>query len=112
MTDRDEYRLFWERSDDGGAVWQTIGTSYQHESSSTPNEWMSFGWAHGLSIRSVSSAENGALIRARACYAPPGSIEQCASSASARLTVVQAVVPPTITSQPTSMATIYKPTMI
>lgn len=103
-TDRDQYRLVWERSDDAGAVWRSIGTSYQSEVEGSLSA--RDGRLHVITLSNVAAADNGALIRARACYAPPGSVEQCVNSASGRLTVAQDVVPPTITQQPRSMATL------
>ncbi len=111
----DEYRVLWERRDSGdddAAVWRTIGTSYQHESATPADEAATFGRAHVLALSNTGAADNGARVRARACYAAPptpstnAAGESCTGSAVARLTVAQAVVAPAITSQPASIDTL------
>ncbi|MEO8523324.1 MAG: YCF48-related protein [Caldimonas sp.] len=102
-SDRDQYRLFWEKSGDGGIVWQTIGTSYQ---SDAVNDGPAAGRRESITLSAVTAADNGSVLRARACYAAPGQIEQCITSASARLTVAQAGLAPSILRQPQSIATL------
>lgn len=102
-TDRNQYRLFWEKSGDGGIVWQTIGTSYQ---SDAVDDGPGAGRRESIVLHAVSAADNGSLLRARACYAAPGQIEQCVTSAAGRLTVAQAGLAPSIVQQPHSLATL------
>jgi Immunoglobulin I-set domain len=102
-TDRDQYRLFWERSGDGGATWQPAGTAYQRDANAAPP---AEGRAHPLNLLGLTAADNGSRFRARACYAPPGQVERCVHSRSATLTVAQSGVAPVITRQPRSSATL------
>ncbi|MEP7301480.1 MAG: YCF48-related protein [Caldimonas sp.] len=101
-TDRDAYQLFWERSADG-TQWQQIGTATQLDAVAVSE---SDGRLHTTRLANLSSADNGAQIRARACYTPPGAVEQCATSGTGRLTEGQATVASSITRQPQSMSTL------
>ena len=94
--------LFWEKSVDGGLGWQTIAPSTRPGACRATG----IGRLHAHTMRGVAASDNGALIRARVCYAPPGQIERCVNSSSGRLTVAQAGVAPSITQQPRSMSTL------
>ena len=98
-NDRDQYRFEWQRSDDGGTVWSPLGVSYQSDRSDFSNDT---GTPQALTLARVSSADNGARIRARVCYAKPGGAEQCVIGESALLTVPQSSMAPTIARQPRS----------
>jgi photosystem II stability/assembly factor-like uncharacterized protein len=105
-TLNDQYRIYWERSDDGGFLSRTIGTADQLDSPSDPSIAAFAGWTHTLTLAHLTSADNGALIRARGCYTPPGGSEHCTNSAWAKVTVAQGQVAPSITRQPNSAATL------
>lgn len=106
-TSTDHAVVNWMRSDNGGASWQTVGQSFQHEGNPLPFGGVGMPWAP-WSIRYVftaTAADQGALIRINACYTPPAptAAPPCVTSAVTQLNVLQASASPAIVIQPRSV---------
>lgn len=95
----------WQRSDDGGASWRTVARSLQDEAQAEPDgpgvPWRYWGVRHGFI---AATSDQGALIRAYACYTPPDvPAPACVTSAPTRLNVVQQGMAPAIVDAPRSV---------
>ncbi len=86
----------WERSDDGGHTWRTLSFfAPEPDDGDIFEDDAQLSW---LRLPAVTSADDGALIRAKTCGtewapAPLGSAWHCEFSRSARLTVTSPVAP-------------------
>jgi hypothetical protein len=102
----DRALIDWQRSDDNGASWRVIANSYQNEANPLPYgaglSWRYWSVRHGFV---ATSADQGALIRVRACYTPPApdAAPPCVTSAPALLNVLQQSALPAIVTAPRSM---------
>ena len=71
LTPADSGVIEWQRSDDNGASWRVIARSFEYEGNSLPFGtgiiWTAYGVRHGFI---ATAADQGALIRAKACYTP------------------------------------------
>jgi alpha-tubulin suppressor-like RCC1 family protein len=95
----------WQRSDDDGASWRVVARSYQDEADPRPMgstvPWSTWGLRHGFV---ASPADQGALIRVRACYTPPDlPAPPCVTSTPTRINVLQQSALPSIVDAPHSM---------
>jgi hypothetical protein len=96
----------WQRSDDGGASWRTIATSLQDEANPLPAgtglAWQPWRVRHGFV---ATATDQGALIRAYACYTPPAptAAAPCATTSGTRLNVLQQSDLPRIVTAPRSV---------
>jgi hypothetical protein len=104
-TDADRAVIDWQRSDDQGGSWRSIGTSYQNESGNVKPyagwpTWRFWTMRTGIA---VSATDAGARFRARACYVKPGTTEStCVTSRPVPLTLLAVTAAPAITTQPAS----------
>ncbi|HEU4779687.1 MAG TPA: hypothetical protein VFS58_07360 [Steroidobacteraceae bacterium] len=94
----------WERSDDAGRSWRVVARSFQDEANSLPGgvgiPWRYWGVRHGFI---ATSADQGALIRLRACYTPPtGAATPCRISRNVLINVLQQSGLPLILESPRS----------
>jgi hypothetical protein len=89
----------WQRSDDGGGSWQAVGKSYRGDAGGYPNMFSYQFRVNSFTPPALQASDDGALLRAVACYTPPGGTLDCAFSRAARLTVT-GDAPPTFTAQP------------
>ena len=101
-TSADRAVIDWQRSDDQGASWTNVAQSFQDEANARPEgampEWKYWSVRHSFV---ASAADQGALIRVRACYTPPDApAPPCVSGPSARLNVLQQSALPQITTAP------------
>jgi hypothetical protein len=96
----------WQRSDDGGASWREIARSFQDEADPLPFvtgwRWRPWGVRHSFV---ATAADQGALIRAYACYTPkpPDAALPCDTGPATRINVLQQSALPTIVEQPRSV---------
>src|SRR6185503_13483433 len=96
----------WQRSDDGGASWRTIATSFQDEANALPAgtglAWRPWRVRHGFI---ATAMDQGALIRVQACYTPPAptAAAPCATWPATRLNVLQQSDLPRIATAPRSV---------
>jgi 6-phosphogluconolactonase (cycloisomerase 2 family) len=95
----------WQRSDDEGASWRVVARSYQDEADPSPMgstvPWSTWSLRHGFV---ASAADQGALIRVRACYTPPDvPAPPCVTGAATRINVIQQSALPAIVDAPRSM---------
>lgn len=95
----------WQRSDDDGASWRVVARSYQDEADPRPMgstvPWSTWGLRHGFV---ASAADQGALIRVRACYTPPDvPAPPCVTGAATRINVLQQSALPSIVGAPRSV---------
>ena len=95
----------WQRSDDGGNSWRVVAHSFQNEAAPTPMgstvPWSVWSVRHGFV---ASAADQGALIRVRACYTPPDvPAPPCVTGAATRINVLQQSALPTIVDAPRSV---------
>ena len=95
----------WQRSDDGGTSWRAVAQTLQDEAQSEPDgpgvPWRYWGARHGFI---ASASDQGALIRAYACYTPPTvAAPPCVRSTPTRLNVVQQGMAPAILEAPRSV---------
>ena len=101
----------WQRSDDRGASWRTVATSFQNEANPWPT-WTASSFHFDAAWRAWSvkygfvatDADHGALIRPYACYTPPDvPAPPCVTGASTRINVLQQSAVSTITQAPYSV---------
>ncbi|MEP6739502.1 MAG: YCF48-related protein [Caldimonas sp.] len=92
----DQYSVAWERSGDGGTTWLQILNEFETDVSEGS---LNAGRLFVLTLANLAAADNGTLIRARACF------NECATSEAARLQVGQVTLPPVIVQQPRSIST-------
>jgi len=89
----------WQRSDDGGTSWRVIAQSFQDEANPLPDgagvPWRPWGVRHSFV---ATATDQGALIRARACYAA-----SCVTGSTTRINVLQQSRLPAIVDQPRSV---------
>lgn len=99
LSDGDQYQLEWQRSQDGGQSWRTFATAFQRDAvpDLTLKDFAVY-WS-AATLPPAGAADDGALLRAVACYAPPGGARDCVLSRSARLTVTSDSAP-SFTAQP------------
>jgi hypothetical protein len=95
----------WQRSDDNGASWREIAVSTQDEANPNPVgegvAWRWWGVRHGFV---ATAADQGALIRVHACYAPPDlAPPPCVNGPATRLNVLQQSALPVIVDAPRSV---------
>lgn len=95
----------WERSDNNGASWHVIARSYENEANPWPytahEPWFYWSVRHAFT---GTITDQGALIRAHACYAPEGvEAPPCVTSPATRLNVLQQSALPTIGDAPRSV---------
>jgi hypothetical protein len=104
-TDTDRAVIDWQRSDDAGGSWRSIGTSYQNESGNTKPyagwpAWRFWTMRTGIA---VTANDAGARFRARACYTSPGAtVATCVTSRAVPLTLLAVSTAPVITTHPAS----------
>jgi len=104
-TANDRTVIDWQRSDNGGASWRVIAQSFQDEANPLPVgagvAWRPWGVRHSF-VATVG--DQSALIRARACYTPPATVESsCVTSSNVRINVLQMSRQATLTDQPRSV---------
>ena len=104
-TATDRAVVDWQRSDDGGTSWRIIAQSFQDEANPLPDgagvPWRPWGVRHAF-VATVT--DQGALIRARACYKAPATVDaSCITSSNVRINVLQQSRQPAITDQPRSV---------
>ena len=104
-TANDRTVIDWQRSDNGGASWRVIAQSFQDEANPLPVgagvPWRPWGVRHSFV---ATAGDQGALIRARACYTPPATVEpSCVTSSNVRINVLQQSRQAAITDQPRSV---------
>lgn len=110
-SEQDRAVIDWERSDDGGASWRVVGRSYENEADRRPlggsvdwNYWaVSFGFT-------AAASDQGALLRARACYTAPADYPAfalanplpppCSAGPAARINVLQGGAVPAFSTEP------------
>lgn len=95
--------IYFERLSPGDSAWRIVAAPLQTEANPRPyngRPWQY--WSLDLAIGALTSADNGASYRVRACYFQ-ASVTQCAISGTATLTVVQLAQLPSFTTQPRSM---------
>ncbi len=95
----------WQRSDDGGLSWRLIGRSYQDEANRRPIpdgfDWRYWSVSHGFV---GAASDQGALIRAYACYTAPGAATpSCSTGTATRINVLQQSAFPSIVDAPRSV---------
>jgi hypothetical protein len=96
----------WERSDNGGSSWRVVSRSYENEANPWPFSahapWFYWSVRHAF-VGTI--ADQGALIRAHACYTPPTqfAVPPCVTSAATLLNVLQHSALPSIVDGPRSM---------
>ena len=96
----------WQRSDDGGKSWRDIARSFQNEGNPLPfgtgPEWRPWSARHGFI---ALLTDQGALIRAHACYTPPAPTAPppCVTGPVTRINVLQQSSLPVIVTGPRSM---------
>lgn len=96
----------WERSDDSGASWRVIARSTENEAnpwpvSGAPLPWFYWSVRHGF-IGAIT--DQGAMIRAHACYTPlNGEAPPCVDGPATRLNVLQQSALPAIVDAPRSV---------
>ncbi len=95
----------WQRSDDNGASWRVIARSYQNEANPNPVgadlTWKYWSVRHGFI---AASADQGALLRVHACYAPPDvAAPDCVAGPPTRLNVLQQSALPALVEAPRSV---------
>jgi Tol biopolymer transport system component len=96
----------WLRSDNEGLSWQEVGKSFQHEGNPQPYGtgmmWAPWSVKH---VFTATSADQGALIRANACYTPPApnAPPPCVASSPVRINVLQHSAQPAIVDAPRSV---------
>ncbi|EHR69768.1 immunoglobulin I-set domain-containing protein [Burkholderiales bacterium JOSHI_001] len=104
---RNQAVITWLRSRDAGKTWVDVGRSFQSEADAHPLEgpmpaWMY--WTPRFSYGPVEANDDGALIRAQACYTPPGSsTPECVTGSPTRVEVIQQGAVPRFTEAPRSM---------
>jgi hypothetical protein len=102
----DQATVDWERSDNGGASWRVIARSFQSEGNPLPygtgNRWQPWSVRHAFT---ATPADQGALLRARACYTPPTpeTAPPCSLGTSTRIHVLQQSALPAFVEQPRSV---------
>ena len=104
-TVADRAVIEWERSDDAGHSWRTVAVSYQNEANPVPFEgdtpWRYWSVRHGFVAR---AADDGALLRVRACYTPPDvAAPPCAVGPNVRVVWVRDAVVPVFDQTPRSV---------
>jgi hypothetical protein len=104
-TAADRATIDWQRSDNDGASWRVIARSYENEANPLPYgtgiAWRPWSVRHGFI---ATAADQGALIRAHACYTPLDvAAPPCATSAATRINVLQQSVLPVIVTAPRSV---------
>ena len=96
----------WQRSDDSGASWRVIARSFENEANPWPISGAHLAWYY-WSVRHgfiATIADQGALIRAHACYTPPsGAAPPCVDGPATRLNVLQQSALPAIVDAPRSV---------
>lgn len=90
-TQTDRAVIDWQRSDDNGALWRVIDHSYQDEANPNPlgdgYAWRYWSVRHSFI---ATAADQGALMRVRACYTPPDvPAPRCPTGPPTRLNVLQ-----------------------
>lgn len=96
----------WQRSDDAGRSWRSIALSYQDEADPMPIEgsspWRYWSVHHGFI---ATQADNGALLRVRACYTPPPAVTAppCAMGPATQLVLIQNAAVPAFSTVPSPM---------
>lgn len=94
----------WQISRNGGGSWTNIAQSYQNEANNMPfgvePAWEPWSVNHGFV---ATAADQGALIRVRACYTPTVGVHTggpCATGTSTRINVLQLSQFPSIVDSP------------
>jgi alpha-tubulin suppressor-like RCC1 family protein len=96
----------WQRSDDLGNSWRTVAQSFEDEANPRPVASATVDWAlwsvtHGFV---AATADQGALIRAHACFTPPDvPAPPCVTGPATRLNVLQQSALPVIVDAPRSV---------
>ena len=105
-TATDHATVDWLRSSDEGRSWRVVARSFQHEANTRPFgtglEWTPWSVSHRFI---ATSADQGALMRVNACYAPPSPTvpPPCVASSTTRIHVVQQSALPAIVDAPRSV---------
>jgi hypothetical protein len=104
-TSADSGVIDWQRSDDNGVSWRVIAQSFEYEANPLPFgtglSWRPYGVRHGFI---ATAADQGALIRAKACYTPLDvAALPCDTSPATRINVLQQSALPAILTAPRSV---------
>ena len=88
-------RVDWLRAEAGSALFVPIGSTFSVDT---------LGIIHRMTLPSVTSADNGARLRAVACVIDNASLpSDCVETSAATLTVLQSAVGPTLIQAPNAM---------